>query len=116
MEIRISIRLGIAPERRDKIFGSTTKNSGSESAGNDLPNHAVANGKTICEQPGKGTAFILRFPWKGQPNEFNVIFIMLAAGCIGTVGARQSRSAPVAPLAAPQPQRRKDLRADGRSR
>ena len=38
--------------------------------------------------------------------KFNVIFILLAAGCIGTVGcaAKAARTAPVAPLAAPQPQ------------
>jgi hypothetical protein len=38
--------------------------------------------------------------------KFNLIFILLAAGCIGTVGcaAKAARTAPVAPLAAPQPQ------------
>ena len=38
--------------------------------------------------------------------KFNLIFVLLAAGCIGTVGcaAKAARTVPISPLATPQPQ------------
>jgi signal transduction histidine kinase len=70
-EIRISDSgSGIAPERRDKIFQLyyTTKNSGS-GIGLAMTFRIVQllNGKIeFVSEPGKGTAFILRFPLEGS--------------------------------------------------
>jgi signal transduction histidine kinase len=70
-EIRISDSgSGIAPEKRDKIFQLyyTTKNSGS-GIGLAMTFRIVQllNGKIeFVSEPGKGTAFILRFPLEGS--------------------------------------------------
>jgi hypothetical protein len=70
-EIRISDSgSGIPPEKRDKIFQLyyTTKNSGS-GIGLAMTFRIVQllNGKIeFVSEPGKGTAFILRFPLEGS--------------------------------------------------
>jgi signal transduction histidine kinase len=71
VELRISDSgSGIAPERRDKIFQLyyTTKHSGS-GIGLAMTFRIVQllNGKIeFVSEPGKGTAFILRFPLEGS--------------------------------------------------
>jgi signal transduction histidine kinase len=71
VELRISDSgSGIAPEKRDKIFQLyyTTKNSGS-GIGLAMTFRIVQllNGKIeFVSEPGKGTAFILRFPLEGS--------------------------------------------------
>jgi hypothetical protein len=71
VEIRISDSgSGIAPEKRDKIFQLyyTTKNKGS-GIGLAMTFRIVQllSGKIeFVSEPGKGTAFILRFPLEGS--------------------------------------------------